>query len=89
MTVFNITHYKSLPNDNEGIIHILKKYMEKSVTDGTNFYKEGISLWNYSEYPSTIEDFNNMQKKKIKKANRDDMLELFDQCDEMLEVLNS
>lgn len=88
MTVFNIAHYESLPNDNEGIIHILKKYMEKSVTDGTNFYKEGISLWDYSEYPCTIEDFKNMQK-KIKRANRDDMLELFDQCDEMLEALNS
>lgn len=88
MTVFNIAHYELLSNDNEGIIHILKKCMEKSVTDGSNFYKEPVSLWNYSDYQSTIEDFMEMRK-KIKKANRDDMLELFKDCDEMLEALNS
>lgn len=88
MTVFNITHYESFSSDNEGIIHILKKYMEKSTAECTNFYKEPILLWNYSDYSSTIEDFVKIRK-RIKKADHDDMLKLFDHCDEMLEVLNN
>lgn len=87
MTIFSLLK-EDIFNKNEGIIHNLKNNMKSIVEAGENIYKDDIHLWNVAEDMRTVEDFET-SRKKIKCANREDMITLFEKSDIMMKALNS
>lgn len=87
MSIFDLVRH-DITDKNIGVIHSIKDTMSDIIKDGKNIYKESISLWNYSEKRHD-EEFFNKSRQKIKRANREDMIELFKQSKLMMEALNS
>lgn len=87
MTIFRIND-NDIWNKNLGIIHLMKNNMRYIVENQKNIYKDTISLWNYSEKLESLKDFEE-SRKKIKQANRKDMIELFKDSKLMMKALNS
>ena len=89
MTVLDLTR-DDIYNKNLGAIHAIKNDMEGIVERDENIYKQPINLRNYSEPQFTIDtDFIDECKKKIKRADRADMIKLFSQSESMMKALNS
>lgn len=84
-TVFSLLR-EDIFNKNEGIIHNLKNNMKHIVKAGENIYKDDICLFNAAENKNI--DFEAIRK-KIKFANREDMIKIFEKSAVMLKALNS
>ena len=85
MTVLDLTR-EDVYDKNLGAIHTIKNDMENIVERGENIYKQPINLRNYSEMDTDSVDET---KQKIKRADREDMIALFFQCETMMKALNS
>lgn len=88
MSKFELVRSKDIFNKNTGEIHILKGKMKPIVESNENIYTDSISLYHYAERGNTPEFFSEARK-KIKLANRKDMIELFGQSKTMMDALNS
>lgn len=77
-------------NKNLGIMHMILNVMQDIVDRGANHFGESdtISLWNYVEGRNDYsEEFFLKMRQKINRADRNDMLKVFDGCKLMLEAL--
>lgn len=82
--------YKDIYDKNLGVIHYLKNEMKSIIRNKENFYlNDSINLWNYSDENIKSEKDFDTYRKRIKRADREDMLELFQKSKIMLEALNS
>lgn len=86
VSVFNLTYY-DVEDKNIGVIHSFKSGMKEIVANGKNMHKGTIDLSNYVENKNNISIEES--SKKIKRADKEDMLELFGQSEEMMRALNS
>lgn len=88
LSVFDIT-IQDVHIKNHGILHRLKDLVNSYVERNRNMFTDKLGIWNRSEEPDYSNTGYELVHNKIKRACREDMLELFAQSAPIMKVLNS